>query len=75
MVTGEKLRRRRAFKEARYIISNDATLQETADKFDVAVSTVHRDVTVRMKGINSPMHTKVKSILERHHEEVKAISG
>lgn len=61
----------RAIELAEYIVANKATVRETAKKFCVSKSTVHKDVTERLSKINKPLADSVKVILninkaERH---------
>ena len=42
----------RAVEIANYIVENGATVRQTAKKFGVSKSTVHKDVTERMEEIN-----------------------
>lgn len=42
----------RAIKVANYIIESNATVRQTAKKFGISKSTVHKDVTDRLMQIN-----------------------
>ena len=42
----------RAVTIANYIIDHNATVRQTAKKFGISKSTVHKDVTDRLEGIN-----------------------
>ena len=42
----------RAVEIATYIIEQKATVRQTAKQFGISKSTVHKDVTERLKGIN-----------------------
>lgn len=47
-----------------YIIESKATVRKAAQKFGVSKSTVHKDVSERLKYINPLLYKEVKSILE-----------
>ena len=52
-----------------YIIENDATVRATAKKFSISKSTVHKDVTERLKSDNPALWRQVKVVLERNKSE------
>ena len=52
-----------------YISSTGATVRETAKKFHISKSTVHKDVTQRLFHENPQLFETVKVILERNKEE------
>lgn len=57
--------------EALYIIENNATVRACAAVFGVGKSTVHTDVTKKLKGIDEGLYIEVKKVLgvnlsERH---------
>ena len=54
----------RAISLADYIIENKATVRQAAKKFCVSKSTVHKDVTDRLRAISRIRYNKVKKILE-----------
>lgn len=47
-----------------YILKSKATVRSTAKKFGVSKSTVHKDVSERLKYINPNLYREVKSVLE-----------
>jgi putative DeoR family transcriptional regulator (stage III sporulation protein D) len=55
---------RRAIKVANFIIKSNATVRETAKKFGVSKSTVHKDVTERLRQINPNLANKTRKILD-----------
>ena len=59
----------RAVTLALYIIENDATVRSTAKKFNISKSTVHKDVTDRLKKINTRIYEQVKQVLEQNKSE------
>ena len=54
---------------AQYIIDHKATVRSTAKEFGISKSTVHTDVTERLKKINPQLFTKVKEILDINKRE------
>ena len=56
---------------SRYIIENSSTVRETAKHFFISKSTVHKDVTERLKHIDPDLYEQVRAVLnfnkaERH---------
>lgn len=47
-----------------YIIQSKATVRKTAKKFGISKSTVHKDVSERLKKVNPQLYREVKSVLE-----------
>lgn len=54
----------RAVELAEYIIKNKTTVRKTAKKFGVSKSTVHKDVSERLKHVDPQLYKQVKEILE-----------
>ncbi len=59
----------RAIEIANYIIENDATVRQAAKAFGVSKSTVHKDVSERLEGINPTLAKSVRKILNINKEE------
>mgnify|MGYP000706666260 FL=1 len=59
----------RVLELARYIIENGATVRSTAVKFRISKSTVHKDITVRLREINPGLAAEVKEVLENNKAE------
>ena len=59
----------RAADLANYIIENKSTVRDTAKKFRISKSTVHKDVTERLKGCNRQLYLQVKGVLEENKAE------
>ena len=53
----------------RYIIEHHATVRQTAKRFGVSKSTVHKDVTDRLTHFNPQLSNKVKKILDVNKSE------
>ncbi|MBQ3432121.1 MAG: sporulation transcriptional regulator SpoIIID [Clostridia bacterium] len=56
----------RAIELANYITDTNATVRVTAKKFGISKSTVHTDVTKRLKSINPSLYSEVRKILEEN---------
>jgi putative DeoR family transcriptional regulator (stage III sporulation protein D) len=54
----------RTLDEARFIIEGTATVRDTAKEFDVSKSTVHKDVSERLREIDATLFGEVKKILD-----------
>ena len=56
----------RCVQEALYIIKHKATVRETAKAFGISKSTVHKDVTDRLKIASIKLYYKVKEVLDEN---------
>ncbi len=54
----------RAIQIANFIIKSNATVRQTAKKFGISKSTVHKDVTERLIKINPKLATEARRILD-----------
>jgi putative DeoR family transcriptional regulator (stage III sporulation protein D) len=52
-----------------YIVENGATVRQTAVRFGISKSTVHKDVTVRLEEINPGLAARVRSVLNLNKSE------
>ena len=59
----------RAVEIAYYIIENKATVRQTAKKFGVSKSTIHKDVTERLIQINPSLASETRKILDLNKSE------
>lgn len=59
----------RAVDIANYIIECNATVRQTAKKFGISKSTVHKDVTERLLQINPPLANKARVVLDMNKSE------
>jgi len=59
----------RAIELGRYIAETNSTVRATGKKFGVSKSTVHTDVTVRLRKINPALYNEVRQVLEKNKEE------
>lgn len=54
---------------AEYVIENEATVRATAAYYGVSKSTVHKDLTHKLKYLNPSLYKSVKSVLEKNKSE------
>jgi len=59
----------RAVEVANFIINSNATVRETAKKFGISKSTVHKDVTERLVKINPKLAVEARRVLEVNKSE------
>ena len=59
----------RAVEIADYIIETKATVRQTAKKFGISKSTVHKDCPDRLQQINPSMARAVRSVLDVNKQE------
>ena len=52
-----------------YIIESKATVRTAAKKFGVSKSTVHKDVSQRLKAINPALYRQVRQVLDVNKSE------
>lgn len=70
----DSLRRERAELLAEYVIENKATVRTAARHFGISKSTVHKDLTHKLKYINPSLFRSVKAILE-HNKAQRHLRG
>ena len=56
----------RAVELGEYIINNNSTVRNAAKKFGISKSTVHTDVTMRLKSISPSLYCDVRKILDEN---------
>lgn len=56
--------KQRTLAEADYILSEKATVRDTATAFDVSKSTVHKDVSERLRTVDLALYRRVKVVLD-----------
>lgn len=59
----------RAVLLARYIVENEATVRAAAGQFGVSKSTVHKDVSQRLRRQNPGLYREVRKVLARNKAE------
>lgn len=65
---------KRVIDVAKYFISTKSTVRATAKHFDVSKSTVHKDLTERLRKISPALYAEVYEILQKNKAE-RAIRG
>lgn len=70
----DKLIYDRVLNESKYIIDTNKTIREVANIFSVSKSTVHKDVSYRLKLIDKNLYEKVSTVL-KYHVDIKHIRG
>ena len=59
----------RAVEIAKYIIETRATVRQTAKKFGLSKSTVHKDVTERLSRLNPALAGQARIVLDVNKQE------
>ena len=59
----------RAVETAIYMSETKATVRQTAKKFGVSKSTVHKDVSERLRRVNPRLYKQVRRVLEVNKSE------
>ena len=54
----------RAIELGEYIVENKTTVRAAAKKFGISKSTVHSDVSVRLKNSSPSLYSEVRKVLE-----------
>lgn len=52
-----------------YLVENQSTVRETAIRFGISKSTVHKDVTDRLKQVNRNLYLSVRELLDKNKSE------
>ena len=60
---------KRACDLAVYVIETGATVRAAAQHFGISKSTVHKDLTHRLKQYNHSLYVQVREILDRNKQE------
>ena len=59
----------RACELAVYMIETGATVRDTASRFQISKSTVHKDLQYRLPHFNATLYQQVRMVLERNKNE------
>ena len=59
----------RVIEESLYIINTNSTVRAAAEHFTVSKSTVHKDVTERLKYLDSALYARVRKVLDKNLSE------
>ena len=54
---------------ASYMVEHSATVRQVAQAFTVSKSTVHKDLTTRLRYINPVLYAEVREVLARNKSE------
>lgn len=65
---------KRVISIANHIINTKDTIRETANKYNISKSTVHKDIQERLKKIDNIKYQSVKQIMDEHIE-IRHIKG
>ncbi|MCD8250086.1 MAG: sporulation transcriptional regulator SpoIIID [Lachnospiraceae bacterium] len=60
---------KRAINVANYIVTNNATVRQTAKKFGISKSTVHKDVAEHLLYINPVLAAEARKVLDVNKSE------
>ena len=59
----------RAIDLALYIVENGATVRDAAGHFGVSKSTVHKDLSQRLRSIDPPLYSQARAVLDKNKAE------
>ena len=59
----------RCVRLASYLVDNKTTVRKVAAHFGVSKSTVHKDITLKLKKVNRSLYEQVKEILNINKQE------
>ncbi len=59
----------RALNIAKYIVDNKQTVRNAAKVFNISKSTVHKDLTERLKKINKQLYLSARDVLDLNKAE------
>lgn len=54
---------------ANYLVENKTTVRKVASHFGVSKSTVHKDITYKLKKVNKALYEQAKEILDINKQE------
>ena len=63
------IERERCEELGEYVINTGATVRQTADFYGISKSTVHKDLTYKLKKMNHSLYSQVKIILDQNKAE------
>lgn len=59
----------RVIREGLYVIETFSTVRATAEYFKISKSTVHKDVTERLKALDGALYKRVRKVLDKNLSE------
>lgn len=54
---------------AEYVLETGCTVRACAARYSISKSTVHKDLTERLKEIDEELYTKVRAVLDKNLQE------
>lgn len=60
---------KRACELAVYIVETGATVRSAAQHFGISKSTVHKDITFRLRRCNAQLYAQARAILDKNKQE------
>ena len=54
---------------ARYIVLHGATVRMAAKSFGISKSTVHKEITVKLRKVNAGLYAETREVLEKNKAE------
>ncbi len=54
---------------ANYLVENKTTVRKVAARFGISKSTVHKDITLKLKAVNKSLHEQVMEVLNINKQE------
>ncbi len=60
---------KRTIEEGEYVVQTGATVRACAKRFSISKSTVHKDLTERLKYIDRKLYLEVREVLEKNLSE------
>ena len=60
---------KRACEVAVYMIETGATVRAAARQFGISKSTVHKDLSYRLKQVNHSLYAQVRQVLDKNKQE------
>lgn len=64
----------RIISQANYILENQTTIRATAKEFNIPKSTIHHDLSTKLKYIDYSLYKEVKTLLQKNFDN-KHING
>ena len=56
-----------------YLLEHSATVRQAAQVFGISKSTVHKDVTERLRHVNNALYLQVQELLFKNKQETVAL--
>lgn len=59
----------RCIQLARYMLERKSTVRDTSKQFGVSKSTVHKDITVRLRQVSPSLYKEIRQLLDLNKQE------